>query len=74
MKKGIRNEIISRLYAEGITEGPEGTLYVSHLESEGDKSRLPATWGELIASLYSEVEHYGINEVMEAANIDFLVK
>ena len=72
MKKGIRNEIISRLYAEGITEGPEGTLYVLHLENEGNEELSPILWGELIDILYSKVEQFGINEVMDAANIDLL--
>jgi len=56
MKKGIRNEIISRLSAEGITEGPEGSLFVLRLQGEGNEGLLPLKWDKLIDTLYSEAE------------------
>ncbi|NTW98403.1 MAG: hypothetical protein HGB35_00395 [Geobacteraceae bacterium] len=60
-------KIISRLAAEGVTEGPEGTRYFLHYDEQSDEAGIMMTWNQLIDTLHKDAQKYGLCTVLDAA-------
>lgn len=70
MSSTTREAIAAYIGAMGVTEGPEGTLYGLHWESQSDEGREPMQWETLLDTIEEEAEQHGLEAVLDALYIE----
>jgi hypothetical protein len=72
MQEQINELLIQRLGLDGITPGPQGTVFVLRYESQDAEDRKHLGWKELICELAEQSLTHGLDNVLEAAHIEIL--
>ena len=70
MQEEIKEVLIQRLGLDGITPGPQGTVFVLRYESQDAEDRQHLGWKELICELTRQSLTHGLDDVLEAAHIE----
>ncbi len=72
MEEQITSIVIKRLESDGITPGPEGTVFVLRYDSQDAEDRQQFEWADLVRELTQQSLHHGLDDVLEAAHIEML--
>jgi hypothetical protein len=70
MQEQIKSVLIERLGLDGITPGPEGTVFVLRYDSQDAEDRQHLQWSDLIRELAEQSAVHGLDDVLEAAHIE----